>query len=115
MATVAVVAVAFAAVAVNRAAHLRTNFSLPYSDNFDAVRDDHAPRFTSDMHGVFTAVDEPRIGGKILQQQTASRPVSTAGGGDIYATIIGDGSIKVVLKPQHEKKLILNPGVAKEY
>jgi hypothetical protein len=31
------------------------------------------------------------------------------------STIIGDGSIKVVLKPQREKKLILNPGVAKEY
>jgi len=31
------------------------------------------------------------------------------------STIIGDGSIKVVLKPQREEKLILNPGVAKEY
>ena len=31
------------------------------------------------------------------------------------STIIGDGSIKVVLKPQREKKLILNPGVTKEY
>ena len=54
--------------------------------------DDHAPKFTSDMHGVFTAASEPTIGGKVLQQRTTSRPISTAGGGDIYATIIGDGS-----------------------
>eukprot|EP01043_Picozoa_sp_COSAG02_P056502 COSAG02_NODE_6706_length_3409_cov_1.565257_6_plen_511_part_00 len=70
----------------------RTNFSLPYSDNFDGLRDDRAPKFTSDMHGVFTAASEPSIGGKVLQQRTESRPVSTAGGGNIYATILGDGS-----------------------
>lgn len=70
----------------------RTNFSLPYSDDFDGLREDHAPKFTSDMHGVFTAASDSSGGGKVLQQRTTSRPVSTAGGGNIYATIIGDGS-----------------------
>ena len=31
------------------------------------------------------------------------------------STIIGDGSIKVVLKPQREKKLILNPGLVDDH
>ena len=70
----------------------RTNFSLPYSDDFDSVLEDHTPKYTSDMHGVFTAATEASVGGKVLQQRTAIRPVSTAGSGNIYATIIGDGS-----------------------
>ena len=70
----------------------RTNMTLPYSDDFDGVPEDHTPKFTSDMHGVFTAASEPSVGGKVLQQRTAINPTSTAGSGDIYATIIGDGS-----------------------
>ena len=31
------------------------------------------------------------------------------------STIIGDSSIKVVLKPQREKKLILNPGLVSDH
>jgi len=31
------------------------------------------------------------------------------------STIIGDSSIKVVLKPQREKKLILNPGLVDDH
>mgnify|MGYP001088513484 FL=1 len=31
------------------------------------------------------------------------------------STIIGDNSIKVVLKPQREKKLILNPGLVDDH
>ena len=31
------------------------------------------------------------------------------------STIIGDSSIKVVLKPQREKKLILNPGLVNDH
>ena len=31
------------------------------------------------------------------------------------STIIGDNSIKVVLKPQREKKLILNPGLVSDH
>ena len=31
------------------------------------------------------------------------------------STIIGDTSLKVVLKPQREKKLILNPGLVKDH
>jgi hypothetical protein len=70
----------------------RTNFSLPYRDDFDSVLEDRTPKYTSDMHGVFTAASEPSVGGKVLQQRTTIRPTSTAGGGNTYATIIGDGS-----------------------
>ena len=31
------------------------------------------------------------------------------------STIIGDTSLKVVLKPQREKKLILNPGLVNDH
>eukprot|EP01052_Picozoa_sp_SAG31_P019167 SAG31_NODE_1387_length_8554_cov_14.239148_3_plen_851_part_00 len=70
----------------------RSNFSLPYVDDFDSVLEDRTPKYTSDMHGVFTAATDASIGGKVLQQRTTIRPVSTAGGGNIYATIVGDGS-----------------------
>eukprot|EP01051_Picozoa_sp_SAG22_P005555 SAG22_NODE_333_length_12162_cov_11.415237_7_plen_1331_part_00 len=70
----------------------RQNFTLPYSDNFDSVPEDRAPKYTSDMHGVFTASTQPALGGKVLQQQTTINPHSTHSSGYIYATIIGDAS-----------------------
>ena len=79
----------------------KKNFTLPYSDDFDDAAEDSTPKYTSDMHGVFTAhtvgntVAAGGEGGgkdKVLQQRTAIEPTSTAGGGDIYATILGDGS-----------------------
>lgn len=71
----------------------RTNFTLPYSDNFDSVPEDRTPKFTSDMHGVFTAAMEPSLSsGKVLQQRTTQDPHSTHSSGYMYATIIGDAS-----------------------
>ena len=71
----------------------RTNFTLPWKDNFDAYADDTTPKYTSDLHGVFTvASHQPGGGNKVLQQRTALNPTSTAGQGSIYASIIGDGS-----------------------
>jgi hypothetical protein len=76
------------------------NFSLPYADDFDGVPADATPKYTSDMHGVFTAAtasDEgggvTEIPGRVLRQQTASAPSCThCGGSSAYGTIIGDGS-----------------------
>eukprot|EP01043_Picozoa_sp_COSAG02_P054101 COSAG02_NODE_6073_length_3821_cov_18.905159_2_plen_760_part_00 len=69
------------------------NFSLPYSDDFDQVAMDATPKYTSDMHGVFTASASEGIAGKVLRQQTASEPQCThCGSSSAFGTILGDGS-----------------------
>eukprot|EP01049_Picozoa_sp_SAG25_P007302 SAG25_NODE_588_length_6733_cov_7.918300_4_plen_752_part_00 len=69
------------------------NFSLPYSDTFDQVAMDATPKYTSDMHGVFTAAASDGVAGKVLRQQTASEPECThCGSSSAFGTILGDGS-----------------------
>ena len=68
------------------------NFSLPHSDDFDALPEDTTPKFTSDMAGVFTAATVDGVPGKVLRQQTNSASSCTHGGGGSFGTVIGDGS-----------------------
>ena len=102
---------------VNNSIPPRTNMSLPYEDDFDSIEEDHTPKYTSDMHGVFTAASDPSVGGKVLQQRTAIKPMSTAGGGAIYATIIGDGSwidYEVSITARLPKAAVVEQDIAEE-
>ena len=73
------------------------NFSdiLPHHEDFEGVALDRMPRFTSDMHGVFSVNSVPGLG-KVLEQRSVLPPVATHSIGareNNYATIIGDASL----------------------
>ena len=67
-------------------------FVLPYSDDFESYAEDALPRFTSDMHGCFTAARLPGSSGSntVLRQQTASEPLCThCPGSTAFVTVLG--------------------------
>lgn len=72
---------------------VRANFSLPWNEDFESYSDDHTPRFTSDLHGVFSVRDLQQGEGRVLEQRSLLPPLSThAGTSSVYATTIGDAS-----------------------